>query len=162
MPIVGQTVVVKPVVSADHVRRFIRDYASKNVLLDNVEFDQDDLDQAIEMVTSRYNALLPQSRMVSSQWPDHMRYPLLLGVSGYLIRSAAILQLRNQATYQDGDIAPIGVDDKFPLYMQLAQYLEDQATQLFMQVKTQNNLEGMYGSLGSGYAAIGGHGRFRY
>jgi zona occludens toxin (predicted ATPase) len=84
---------------------------------------------------------------------------MMQAVAGYLIKSAAILQLRNQATYQDGDIAPIGVDDKYPLYMQLAQQLESDAQATFLQVKMQNNLEGMYGSLGSSYAYVG---RYRY
>ncbi len=155
MPVVGQTVVTIPILTSDHVRRFLRDYPHKNIIIDDVEFDQDEINQGIEMVTSRFNAMTPQSRMRANQWSEHLKFPLMQAVAGYLIRSAAILQLRNQATYQDGDIAPVGVDDKFPLYMQLAQYLDDQAMQTFMLIKAQNNLEGMYGSLGSGYAYVG-------
>ncbi len=154
MPVVGTS--VRPTfVTADHVRRFMRDYPDKNKLLDTVEFSEDDLNQALEFVTARYNALTPSSNMTSGQWPQHMQYALLQSISGYLLRSAAFQQLRNQVTYQDGDIAPIGVDDKFPLYMQMAQFLEDSAQQTLQQLKIQTNLEGMYGSLGSGYAWTG-------
>ena len=154
MPVVGTS--VRPnFVTVDHVRRFMRDYPDKNKLLDTVEFTDEELNQALEFVTSRYNALTPSSNMTSSQWPQHMQYALLQAISGYLLRSMAFSQLRNQVTYQDGDIAPIGVDDKFPLYMQFAQYMEDSAQQTLQQLKIQRNLEGMYGGFGSGYAWTG-------
>jgi hypothetical protein len=79
---------------------------------------------------------------------------LLLGTTAYLIKSNAIAQLRNQATYQDGDIAPIGIDDKYPLYNQLFQTLDAEWTELVTRIKTQNNLESAYGSLSSGYRNV--------
>jgi hypothetical protein len=132
----------------------MRDVPSKNILLDTVEFDQKDIDQAIEMVSSRYNAFPPQSGIMAQSWPAHLQYVLLLGVAAYLIKSCAFLQLRNQATYQDGDIAPIGIDDKYPLYIQLAQVLDAEWSQLVQQIKIQNNLESAYGCVSSGYVNV--------
>lgn len=156
MPIVG-TPSTPVILTVDQVRRFMRDKPDNNILLDAVEFTQEDINQGIEMVTSRYNAITPQSTLLQQSWPAHLQYVLLLGVVAYLIKSCAFLQLRNQATYQDGDIAPIGVDDKYPLYLQFAQTLDAEWMQLVQQIKIQNNLESVYGSLSSGYVNVSRH-----
>lgn len=65
--------------------------------------------------------------------------------------SESFLQIRNQATVQDGDIAPIGIDDKSAAYAQLAQQLKAEVDEITRQVKTQNNMESAYDSVGSGY-----------
>jgi len=153
MPVVA-TPATPIIVTEDQVRRFMRDYPDRNILLDDVEFDQDDVNQGIEMVTSAYNSITPQTSLSPQAWPPHKQYILLLGVSWYLIKSCSFLQLRNQATYQDGDIAPIGIDDKFPLYMQLWQTLKAEWDQLVKQAKIQDNLECIYGSVSSGYRNV--------
>jgi len=153
MPVVA-TPATPIILTVDQVRRFMRDYPNKNILLDDVEFSIDDVNQGIEMVTSRFNVLTPQSYFSASGWPTNLQYLLLLGVAAYLIKSCAFLQLRNQATYQDGDIAPIGIDDKYPLYIQFAQILDNEWMQLAQAVKIQNNLECAYGSLSSGYRNV--------
>lgn len=153
MPIVG-TPVSAGSVTSDEVRRFMRDYPNKNILLDDVEFSQEDVDQAIVFVTSAYNAMTPISNIDPTGWPAFLRYLQLLGIAWYLIRSASFLQLRNQATYQDGDIAPIGVDDKFPLYMSLWQSLKAEWDQAVKDAKIQMNLEAGYGGLSSGYKYV--------
>lgn len=153
MPIVA-TPSTPVILTVDQVRRFMRDRPDNNILLDAVEFTQDDINQGIEMVTSRYNAFTPQTNLMAQSWPTHLQYVLLLGVSAYLIKSCAFLQLRNQATYQDGDVAPIGIDDKYPLYIQFAQVLDAEWSQLVQQIKIQNNLESAYGNLSSGYVNV--------
>jgi hypothetical protein len=153
MPIVA-TPSTPVILTVDQVRRFMRDRPDYNILLDAVDYTQDDINQGIEMVTSRYNVFTPQTNLLAQSWPPHMQYVLLLGVAAYLIKSSAFLQLRNQATYQDGDVAPIGIDDKYPLYIQFAQVLDAEWSQLVQQVKIQNNLESAYGNLSSGYVNV--------
>lgn len=150
MPIVA-TPATPVILTVDQVRRFMRDYPDKNILLDDVEFTQEDINQGVEMVTSKYNIITPQTVITPQGWAINAQYLLLLGVAAYLIFSAAQLQLRNQATYQDGDIAPIGIDDKYPMYIQLYQQMNSEWMQLAQQVKIQNNLEAAYGCLASGY-----------
>ena len=150
MPIVA-TPATPVILTVDQVRRFMRDYPDKNILLDAVEFELLDVNQGIDMVTSRFNMLTPISSISAQAWPAAGQYLLLLGVAAYLIKSCAMLQLRNQATYQDGDVAPIGIDDKYPLYAQLFQILDQEWMQLAKGYKTQQNLECAYGSLSSGY-----------
>lgn len=153
MPIVA-TPATPVILAEDEVRLFMRDIPDKNILLDDVEFTLDDINQGIRMVTSAYNAVTPITSLSTTSWPDSLRYVLLLGVSWYLIKSCAFSQLRNQATVQDGDIAPIGIDDKFPLYMQWHRELKNEWDILVRQIKTQKNLESAYGSLSSGYTNV--------
>ena len=142
------------VADEDEVRRFMRDYPDRNIFLEDVEFSQEDVNQALRMVTSAYNSTTPISSITPDGWPIGQEYLMLLGVAWYLIMSGTFLQLRNQATYQDGDIAPIGIDDKFPLYMALWQSLKQSWDEMVKTTKTQLNLESSYGYIGSGYRYV--------
>lgn len=153
MPVVA-TPATPIIVSVDQVRRFLSDRADKNLLLDDVQFDDNDVNQALEMVTSAYNAVTPQTMLSVQSWPSHLQYLLLLGVAWYLMKSHAFLQVRNQATYQAGDIQPIGIDDKGLIYSQFAQTLQQEWNALVRDVKTENNMNSAYGSLSSGYRNV--------
>lgn len=153
MPIVA-TPSTPIVLLEDEVRRFMRDYPDRNILLEDVEFSQEDVNQALRMVTSAYNSTTPITSITPDSWPYGQEYLMLLGVAWYLIMSGTFLQLRNQATYQDGDIAPIGIDDKFPLYMALWQSLKQSWDEMVKTTKTQLNLESSYGTLSSGYLNV--------
>jgi len=157
MPVVG-TPTTPVIVSKDQVRMFLRDRADRNILLDDVQFADEDLNLAMEMATSAFNAVTPQSYFTPSTFPEHLQYVLLIGTVRFLLMSESFLQVRNQATYQDGDIAPIGIDDKQAAYAQLAQVLKGEWDELVRGTKTQSNMEGAYQSLGSGYRHVG---RFR-
>lgn len=150
MPIVA-TPSTPIIVPADDVRAFMRDYPNKNILLDDVEFTQAEVDQALRYVTSLYNVVTPISSITVDGWPAGTQWIQLLGVSWYLVRSASFGQGRNQLTYQAGDIAPVGIDDKFTLYQNLAQTLKMEWDTLVQEYKIQLNLESCYGSVSSGY-----------
>lgn len=150
MPIVG-TPTTPVIISKDQVRMFMRDRADKNILLDDVQFTDAELNLATEMAVSAYNSVTPQTMLTPSSFPTHLRYLLLIGTTRFLLMSESFLQIRNQATVQDGDIAPIGIDDKSAAYAQLAQQLKAEVDEITRQVKTQNNMESAYDSVGSGY-----------
>lgn len=151
MPVVG-TPTTPIILSKDQVRMFLRDRADKNILLDAVQFSDNEMNLAMEMAVDAFNAVTPQSSLTPSNFPN--KYVLLLGTSRFLLQSESFLQARNQATYQDGDIAPIGIDDKALLYSQLAQGLKAEWDELVRGIKTQNNMEGAYNALGSGYRNV--------
>jgi hypothetical protein len=153
MPVVG-TPTTPVIVSKDQIRMFMRDRADRNILLDDVQFSDEELNAATEMAVSMFNGITPQTRFTPASWPSHLGWLLLLGTCRYLMLSEAFLQIRNQATYQDGDIAPIGVDDKQAAYAQLAQLLKAEWDQHAHAVKVQDNMEGCYNSLGSGYQNV--------
>lgn len=151
MPVVG-TPTTPTVVSKDQVRMFMRDRAPKNILLDDVQFTDDELNLALEMAVGAYNAVTPQTNLTPSTFPN--KYVLLIGTVRFLLMSESFLQVRNQATVQDGDIAPIGIDDKAALYSQMAQGLKAEWDELVRGIKTQNNMEAAYDGLGSGYVNV--------
>ena len=131
--------------SSGDIRQFLRDYGEYNILLDNVEFSEEDINAAVRFTVARYNLLTPITTITEDGFPNE--WLLLIGVCSHLMHSEAFLQLRNQATYQDGDVERIGIDDKFALSDSLANDWTTHAQKL----KQQQNMEDCYGSLSSGY-----------
>ncbi len=154
MPVIG-TPITTPIVTRDEVRGFLRDVADGipntgviNVLLDGPEFSDADIERAIKFTTARYNAITP----ITCWAPNNINaWVLLIGVSAFLMKSEAFRQIRNQITAQDANVAPIGVDDKQSIYNQMAQSCDEEFLRLARAIKTQQNMEMAYGSLGSGY-----------
>ena len=58
MPVVA-TPSTPIVLTEDEVRRFMRDYPNKNILLDDVEFNLLDIQQGLDVITSAYNTMTP-------------------------------------------------------------------------------------------------------
>lgn len=156
MPITA-TPAAPRILSRDDIRLFMRDVAGQisntgqeNILLDNVEFNDDDIERAIRFTVSKYNAITPITLVTAGGINE---YVLINGVVCWLLKSEAIRQLRNQATAQQGDVAPIGIDDKTQLYQALAKIFCDEFDIMARAIKTQKNMEAAYGGLGSGYAS---------
>jgi hypothetical protein len=139
-------------ITREDIRMFLRDYAENNILLDDVQFDSDELTRAINMAVSEYNIIPPLQDTSAADMPPSL---LLLGAASWLMKSESFLQLRNQATYQDGDISPIGVDDKHQLYLNLSARLKDEWKDSVRSYKQALNMESSYGSVSSGYRNAG-------
>lgn len=139
-------------ISLDDVRGFLRDYVDNNILLDNVQFTNAELQRALDYAVDEYNVFTPVSSGDASNIPKSI---LILGVASWLMKSESFLQLRNQATYQDGDIQPIGIDDKHQLYLQASRALKEEWQSVARAFKQQQNLESVYGSISSGYRNVG-------
>lgn len=157
MPVTA-TPAAPPVLTRAMIRQIMRDYAGEvantgvlNVLLDNVEFSDSDLDNAIVFTVARYNAITPISFI---QADSINLFVLCQGVVAQLLQSEALRQVRNQATVQDGDVAPIGIDDKAQIYQAMSDKAADTFTQMAQRIKIELNMESMYGGFGSGYAAV--------
>ena len=131
------------------VTQFLRDFGEYNILLDAVQFTQEDIDKAMQFTASRYNALTPVTNFTSDNFPND--WLLLIGTCAHLMQSEAFLQIRNHENYRDGDVENIGVDDKFPLYQKLCAKLENDWNNTAQKIKQQANMESCYGSLSSGY-----------
>jgi len=150
MAVVG-TPTTPVVITRDQVRMFLRDRADKNILLDDVQFSDDELNLAIEMATENFNAVTPPSAFIPSTFPN--KYVLLVGTVRFLLNSESFLQIRNQASWSDGDVANIGIHDKSLAYAQLAQQLKAEYDELVRGLKTALNMESAYNHLSSGYRA---------
>lgn len=159
MPVVG-TPSATTLLNRDKIRRFMRDYAGQvkdtgviNVLLDNVEFSDEDMADAIEFTVGYFTALPPIIGLFTEATIPSI--VLLFGVSAHLLNSESLRQLRNQATVQDGDVQPIGIDDKFQHYQTASNWMRDQFKELAQRIKVQWNMRGAFGGLASGYANVG-------
>jgi len=156
MPVVG-TPATTALLNRDRIRRFMRDYAGQvkdtgviNILLDNVEFSDADVADAIEFTVNYYTSLPPIIGLFTEG--NIPPVVLLYGVAAHLLNSESMRQLRNQATVQDGDVQPIGIDDKFQLYQTASNWMREQFKELAQRIKVQLNMRGAYGGMSSGYA----------
>lgn len=157
MPVTG-TATTSTVVTLDDIRGFLRDVAGQvpgtgveNILFDLPEFSDDDIRRALKFSVSRFNVMTPVSNDSEGTVPAWL---LLLAVSEFLLRSEATRQLRNQLTYQAGNVAPIGIDDKAQLYLQMADTIKAEYEDKAKAWKVSRNMESCYGSLGSGYRSV--------
>lgn len=153
MPLTG-TAVISPV-SIDEIRMFLRDVAGQvpgtgvtNILFEVPEFSDDDIARAVKFTTARFNVITP----ISNDPPDNINiWLMLIGVCEFLMLSEAFRQLRNQTSASDGDIAPVGLDDKQQQYSAIADRLKGEFEEKVKSFKISRNAESIYGSLGSGY-----------
>jgi len=159
MPVIA-TPTSPRILTRDEVRRWMRDfppgYIPKtgviNTLLDGVEFSDDDVDAGIQGAVDRYNAMTPITPINVDMLP---RVLLLYGAAAHLLWSESFRQLRNQATVADADVPQIGIDDKHGAYLQASAALWNKWDELARAVKTQRNMESVYGGMPSGYAFTG-------
>jgi len=134
------------------VTRFLRDYPNYNIILADVQFTDEDVYDAMHFAVAQYNVMTPITGYTEDNFPND--YVLLIGTCAHLMRSESFLQIRNQLTYQDGDVGPIGIDDKAAAYASIREGLAIEWTTISRQLKTQMNMEQGYGSLSSGYSRI--------
>jgi hypothetical protein len=139
------------VTTAD-VTRFLRDYANYNILLGAVEFTDQDVASAKRFAISEFNVMTPATAFDEANFPNE--WLLLMGIACHLLQSEAFLQLRNQVSYSDGNIGPVGIDDKASAYIQIKNDIKAQWQTAARQLKTQQNMESAYDSLSSGYRFI--------
>jgi hypothetical protein len=162
-PVKGDTATPTPIFDsavleqrANDIRAFLRDEPDFNILLDDVEFLDEDIARAMRFATARYNAMTPVTNVATEQLNE---WVLVAGVCCILFRSEGARQLRNQVQAQDGNIAPVGIDEKQALYAQWADRMCIEFDALAIKIKMQNNMEEAYDTLNSGYYYLG---RWRY
>ena len=134
------------VINPDDVREFLRDYPDKNPLVDGVEFSDKDVEKAIKRTISMGNVTARPTSYTVTNFPND--YVLLMGVCSYLLKSEATRQLRNEAMYQDGNIQPVGLDNKQQAYTALAAQINQEFIQTLTAIKVQENLNS-FGSMSS-------------
>lgn len=135
----------------EQLRIFLLDRPGLNPLLANrVEFTDDQISLAVEMMLSRYNTISP-SHITA---PDIERVPLhlrLIGTAGYLLRGVSAHQLRNQVNISSDDDEALGLFDKAPQYSQMGGQMLSDFDQEVSLYKTAQNHNSVGGQIGSGY-----------
>jgi len=155
MSVTGTSVSTTSLLTVDGIRRFLRDYADKNILLGDVEFTDDDLSAAKLWALLDLNSLPPPLTWDTVEsLPSEAQILVLYAIAKHLMFSEAARQRRNQLTAQDGDVAPIGMDDKSAMYENAAQYYAVLFESRAKQWKIAYNMNQAYGSLSSGYINV--------
>ena len=157
MPVTA-TATTPLIVTMDDVRGFLRDVAGQvpgtgvvNIMFDLPEFSDADIQRATKFTVARFNVMTPPSNDSAASINIWL---MLIGVSEFLVTSESFRQLRNQVTYQDGDVQPIGLDDKQAQYLALAQTLKAEFEEKAKNYKISRNMEACYGSIGSSYRSV--------
>lgn len=122
----------------ESLRQFMRDYVDMNPLHDDVEFSDEELEVALSQACLHANAIGRPTNYNVSSFPN--AYVLNIGAVSHLQKSEAMRQLRNQASFQDGNIQGVGIDDKSSGYLQLAQMMQQEFTQHVQNLKITSNL----------------------
>ncbi len=135
---VTATPVSKSNSQVDSLRLFMRDYFDKNPLHDDVEFTDEELSVALEQTVLHANIIGRPTNYTVDTFPN--KYVLNIGAVAHLQKSEALRQLRNQASFQDGNIQGVGIDDKSSGYLQLAQMMQQEFTQHIQNIKVTSNL----------------------
>jgi hypothetical protein len=135
---------------------FLRDQPDYNILLDDVEFPEEDIQLAMKLTVAKWNAVTPVSNLTS---PDQLNeYILLVGTCGFLLKSEGLRQLRNQMAANDGNIDQVGLDEKEALYMRWATHFQNEFKEFARPMKVQQNMESLLdgcSGFGSGYRYVG-------
>lgn len=157
MPVTA-TPVSTQIVTQDDIRGFLRDIAgqipntgSYNIMFDLPEFSDDEIRRALKFTVARFNVMTPPSNDTQESINIWL---LLIGVSEFLMTSEAFRQTRNQVAYGDGDVQPVGLDDKQQQYLVMAKQCKDEFEDKAKNYKISRNMESCYGSLGSGYRNV--------
>lgn len=135
----------------DCIRLVMRDKAPNNHLLDDVQFEDSEIERAIKLAVSDYNATPPET---SVEWRDIPEALLFLGSASYLMLSESFLQVRNQVSVPVDNLGVIGIDDKYQAYNQLRGLLKSEFEAKIRAIKSSRNMESAYGSLQSGYSGV--------
>ena len=140
MPVQGTPVAAKSPGSLTpaEIREFLRDYSGMNPLLDDVEFSDSECETATLRAIDLANAIARPTGWTLESFPN--KYVLLLGAASHLMKSESFRQLRNQATYQDGNMQPVGVDDKQALYVGMSTSLRNEFGQMVTSIKISENM----------------------
>lgn len=142
--------------TTDDIRLFLRDMPDYNITLDgHLEFEEKDIQAAIRLTLAKWNAITPMSNVTD---PAQLNaYVLLCGVCSLLLKSEGLRQMRNQIQTQEGNISPVGLDEKEALYMRWAVHFQEEFNGYAQRIKIQQNMEsllGPYNGTSSGYAGL--------
>jgi len=144
----------------EEIRMFLRDQPDYNILMDDIEFENTDIERAMRLTVAKWNATTPITNLTSPAQLNE--YVLLCGVCCILLRSEGLRQVRNQFVTQDGNISQVGLDEKEALYLKWAMYFCEEFERLAKEMKIQQNMESLLddrcggeSGFGSGYRWIG-------
>lgn len=141
------------VISEQEIRIFLMDFKEVNPLLDGVRWSSKDIEQASINIVDMFNVMNPPTGHAYSIETFPSRYLLLMGVAGYLLKSAGINQLNNNLSYS-ADGVQINDLDAGPAMLQTGAELSKEFKELAQQMKVSQNIAQVYGTQPSEFRTL--------
>jgi len=123
------------------VRIYMRDNTKQNTLLNDLEYTEDEIKLAIDLVLSEFNSYPPTTTLTKDTIP---LYIILPGIASKLLTSVSVSKLRNQLNYNDGG-DHVMIDDTGPQYKQLADAFFDEYKKYMINYKSALNIDLCWG-----------------
>lgn len=134
------------------IRQFIRDEANLNALLNGVETSDTMIDFSVDLALDDFNTTPPL--MGNFTLENHPSQSLILtGTVLWILKSAGILQSRNQLDYASGGVT-VAVSNKTPLYQSWINLMLQEYEAKKANLKKSLNAEQAYGGVSSEYTQI--------
>lgn len=132
--------------TVEEVRAFISDDPKSNYLLDGEEFSPSRILLAMDLAVDSYNMMPPRTAVTAQLLPS--KAVLLYGTLHHLYNGACAHLARNHMEYSDGGLT-VPVEERMPLYQQLAGMYGVQFQEAAKAIKLQDNIEAGWGGLAS-------------
>lgn len=147
-------------VTPNAIRTFLSDIPELNILNDfQVEFSDALIEQGVAMACSKWNSTAPITsnlKLDGSDWPQGIPHVLMLGTAGWVLKSEASNQVRNQFRSQDGNMPQIGVRDKYQEFLSFSNQLWSEFAADCSRYKQVTDLDNAAILSHSPYAYVGG------
>lgn len=134
------------------IRTFLFDRPELNPLLQGVKFDTNDIDEAIINVIDEFNMMSPPTTYSYKVENFPYRSLLLKGVTGHLLRGAAVNEAINQFDYA-ADGIQVNDKNKSGVFTQLGKDFWEEFKAAAQQVKVNQNINACYGIINSEYSS---------
>ena len=140
------------------IRDYFRDTPELNALLDREEHSDSLISLAAELAADDFSTTPPLiGRFTVDSHPS--LYLLFLGTLIQVLRSAGLLQARNNLNYSDGGLT-VATSDKSSMYQAWANNFFNEYEAKKRNLKIAINAEGAYGGVRSEYSWIGAYGQY--
>jgi hypothetical protein len=139
-----------PILTTEEVRMFLMDRAELNPLILGIRFTPEMLEQATINTVDYYNLMPPPIGQMYTVETFPYRSLLLLGTSGYILRSASINEAANQLSYA-ADGVQVNDKDKAQIFASLGNDLWNEFKELAKNIRINHNIAQVYGTKHSEY-----------
>lgn len=139
-----------PKITEQQIRVYLMDKPELNTLLRGVKFNSQEIEEAIINVIDTFNMMAPPTGFYYSVESFPFRSLLLTGVTGHLLRGAAVNEAINQLDYS-ADGVTVQDKNKAGLFTELGNNFWTEFKAMASQVKLNQNVSAAFGSSGSEY-----------
>lgn len=140
------------------VRTYLRDVVEFNALLSGEETSDGLISLAADLAADDFTNSPPLIGLYTVESHPSL-YILFLGTLIHVLRSAGLLQARNNLNYSDGGLT-VATSDKSPMYQAWANNFFQEYESKKRTYKMAINAESAYGGVRSEYSWIGAYGQY--